>query len=52
LAAIDTQLDDFPGLVLTGNAFRGVSLNECVLNAMKTARSIGPAASQQRTAPS
>jgi oxygen-dependent protoporphyrinogen oxidase len=52
LAAIEEQMGQFPGLVLTGNAFRGVSLNDCVLNAMKTAQSIGPAAIQQRTAPS
>jgi len=44
LAAIDRQLEAFPGLVLTGNAFRGVSLNDCVLNADKTAQSVaGPA---------
>lgn len=44
LAAIDSQLEDFPGLVLTGNAFRGVSLNDCVLNASKTAGTMIPAA--------
>jgi oxygen-dependent protoporphyrinogen oxidase len=38
LAAIDRQLQAFPGLVLTGNAYRGVSLNDCVLNASKTAK--------------
>lgn len=38
LAAIDRQLETFPGLVMTGNAFRGVSLNDCVLNASKTAQ--------------
>jgi oxygen-dependent protoporphyrinogen oxidase len=41
LQAIDEQLAKHPGLVLTGNAFRGVSLNDCVLNAMKTAQSLG-----------
>jgi oxygen-dependent protoporphyrinogen oxidase len=40
LAAIDRQLEAFPGLVLTGNAYRGVSLNDCVLNASKTAESL------------
>jgi hypothetical protein len=30
--------------VLTGNAFRGVSLNDCVLNAQKTAAALVPAA--------
>ena len=38
LAAIERQLASLPGLVLTGNAFRGVSLNDCVLNATKTAQ--------------
>jgi oxygen-dependent protoporphyrinogen oxidase len=42
LRVIDAELQKFPGLVLTGNAFRGVSLNDCVLNAMKTARSLLP----------
>jgi oxygen-dependent protoporphyrinogen oxidase len=49
LEAIDAQLASYPGLVLTGNAFRGVSLNDCVLNATKTAQSICSAASQQGT---
>jgi oxygen-dependent protoporphyrinogen oxidase len=40
LGAIDAELADFPGLILTGNAFRGVSLNDCVVNATKTARSL------------
>ena len=37
LAAIERQLETFPRLVMTGNAFRGVSLNDCVLNASRTA---------------
>ena len=37
LDAIERERARFPGLHLTGNAFRGVSLNDCVLNAMKTA---------------
>jgi len=49
LAAISGQLEKFPGLVLTGNAYRGVSLNDCVLNAMKTAESFGSGAGEQRT---
>jgi oxygen-dependent protoporphyrinogen oxidase len=44
LDAIGAELKPFPGLVLTGNAFRGVSLNDCVLNATKTAHSLVPAA--------
>jgi oxygen-dependent protoporphyrinogen oxidase len=39
LEAIDRVLEKHPGLVLTGNAFRGVSLNDCVVNAWKTAQS-------------
>jgi oxygen-dependent protoporphyrinogen oxidase len=38
LRIIDEELQKFPGLKLSGNAFRGVSLNDCVLNAEKTAR--------------
>ena len=49
LAEIEKQLDKFPGLVMTGNAFRGVSLNDCVLNATKTAQAISPGPSQQNT---
>jgi oxygen-dependent protoporphyrinogen oxidase len=37
LEEIGLKLRAFPGLVLTGNAFRGVSLNDCVLNAERTA---------------
>ncbi|MEE4216786.1 MAG: protoporphyrinogen oxidase [Xanthomonadales bacterium] len=44
LEAIDKELEKFPGLVLTGNAYRGVSLNDCVLNAQKTAGRLVPAA--------
>jgi len=42
LEAIDQVLERHPGLVLTGNAFRGVSLNDCVVNAWKTAESLIP----------
>ena len=42
LAAIDESLHRHPGLVLTGNAFKGVSLNDCVVNAWKTAKSLTP----------
>jgi oxygen-dependent protoporphyrinogen oxidase len=42
LEAIDRGLEKHPGLVLTGNAFRGVSLNDCVVNAWKTAESLLP----------
>jgi oxygen-dependent protoporphyrinogen oxidase len=45
LTEIEEQLKYLPGLILTGNAFRGVSLNDCVLNAMKTAQSICAGAS-------
>ena len=42
LESIDTILQQHPGLVLTGNAFKGVSLNDCVVNAWKTAQSLIP----------
>jgi oxygen-dependent protoporphyrinogen oxidase len=42
LRAIDEKLQRHPGLVLTGNAFKGVSLNDCVVNAWKTAESLFP----------
>ena len=40
LARIDEELNRFPRLILTGNAYRGVSLNDCVLNAGKTAERV------------
>ena len=40
LKAIDERLQKHPGLVLTGNAFKGVSLNDCVVNAWQTAESL------------
>ena len=42
LKAINTHLQKHPGLVLTGNAFKGVSLNDCVVNAWKTAQTLVP----------
>ncbi len=42
LEAIDENLQRHPGLVLTGNAFKGVSLNDCVVNAWKTAETLIP----------
>lgn len=40
LQAIDAESSRFPGLFMTGNAFRGVSLNDCVLNAGATAEAV------------
>jgi oxygen-dependent protoporphyrinogen oxidase len=40
LEAIARELEAFPGLILTGNAFRGVSLNDCVVNAARTAEQV------------
>jgi oxygen-dependent protoporphyrinogen oxidase len=37
LEAIDEALGKYPGLILTGNAFKGVSLNDCIANAWQTA---------------
>jgi oxygen-dependent protoporphyrinogen oxidase len=51
LRIIDEELSRFPGLVLTGNAFRGVSLNDCVLNAMRTAESLLPQATDPKATP-
>jgi oxygen-dependent protoporphyrinogen oxidase len=42
LDAIEENLKRHPGLVLTGNAFKGVSLNDCVVNAWKTAQTLVP----------
>jgi oxygen-dependent protoporphyrinogen oxidase len=46
LEAIGKSLEKHPGLVLTGNAFRGVSLNDCVVNAWETAVKLFPAAAE------
>jgi oxygen-dependent protoporphyrinogen oxidase len=52
LEVIDEELRRFPRLVLSGNAFRGVSLNDCVLNAQKTAEALLPrAGARGSTAP-
>jgi len=40
LKSIEINLQRHPGLILTGNAFKGVSLNDCVVNAWKTAQSL------------
>jgi oxygen-dependent protoporphyrinogen oxidase len=42
LRALDDMLQRHPGLMLTGNAFKGVSLNDCVVNAWKTAEFLFP----------
>ena len=42
LAALDGLLAHHPGLWLTGNALRGVSLNDCVVNAFRIAREAVP----------
>ncbi|MEN2995026.1 MAG: protoporphyrinogen oxidase [Thermodesulfovibrio sp.] len=40
LNRIDTILNKFPGLYLTGNAYRGVSVNDCIENSLKLAEKI------------
>ena len=40
LAQIDTRLVDLPGLMLTGNAYRGVALNDCTRNATQVAEAV------------
>jgi oxygen-dependent protoporphyrinogen oxidase len=42
LEAIERQLQQHPGLILTGNAFKGVSLNDCVVNAWETGQALVP----------
>ncbi|MCW8925869.1 MAG: protoporphyrinogen oxidase [Xanthomonadales bacterium] len=42
LEAMNEQLQRHPGLVLTGNAFKGVSLNDCIVNARLTAGILVP----------
>ncbi len=37
LEAIEHALKRYPGLLLSGNAYRGVSLNDCIVNADQTA---------------
>lgn len=40
LEAIEERLSGFPGIYLTGNAFRGVALNDCTREACRLARRI------------
>ena len=40
LAAIEERLTRLPGIYLTGNAFRGVALNDCTREALRIARTI------------
>ena len=40
LQAMGDRLTRHPGLILTGNAFKGVSWNDCIVNADKTAESL------------
>ncbi|MBE9549885.1 MAG: protoporphyrinogen oxidase [Proteobacteria bacterium] len=40
LKSIEEKLQAHPGLTLTGNAFKGVSLNDCVVNAEKIAEAL------------
>jgi oxygen-dependent protoporphyrinogen oxidase len=40
LQRIDTRLSAHPGLFLTGNALRGVAINDCTADAQRTAQLI------------
>jgi len=40
LDALETLLHDYPGLVLTGNAYRGVGLNDCVAASERAANTV------------
>lgn len=42
LKLIDGLLTQHPGLILTGNAYKGVALNDCVINAYQIAESLIP----------
>lgn len=35
LNMIDNRLKNYPGIYLTGNAYRGIGINDCVVNAFK-----------------
>jgi oxygen-dependent protoporphyrinogen oxidase len=49
LEAIEGHLKTHPGLILTGNAFKGVSLNDCVVNAWKTGQALFPQSAKGET---
>jgi oxygen-dependent protoporphyrinogen oxidase len=40
LSVIDNSLKNYPGIYLTGNAYRGIGINDCVENAFKLADEI------------
>jgi oxygen-dependent protoporphyrinogen oxidase len=40
LEAIDKRLQAFPGLYLTGNAYHGIGMNDCIANAYELAHTI------------
>ncbi len=40
VASLEKRLADHPGLFLTGNAFRGVGVNDCVASGQKTAADV------------
>ena len=42
LDGIDKLLQKHPNLILTGNAYKGVALNDCVANAYRIAKSLAP----------
>ena len=40
LKSIDELLKSYPGLYLAGNAYRGISMNDCIENGYKVADEI------------
>jgi len=40
LEAISNRLKAYPGLYLTGNAYRGIGMNDCIVNAYRLAEQI------------
>jgi oxygen-dependent protoporphyrinogen oxidase len=37
---IESRLEALPGLFLTGNSYRGVSVNDCIREGKKTAKEV------------
>ncbi|XXF79339.1 protoporphyrinogen oxidase [Myxococcaceae bacterium GXIMD 01537] len=42
VAAIDAALERWPGLTLTGNAYKGIGINDCIRNAGQLANELAP----------
>jgi oxygen-dependent protoporphyrinogen oxidase len=40
LGTVESRLGDFPGLYITGNAYRGIGINDCIENSYKLSEKI------------